>query len=108
MPSIKRYPLVFYFALAYLFTWANWLPRAAADRGLFEIQVPGFVTLVSGYGPALAAIIVAGLAQGRDGLRSLFAGLVRWRVGLRWYLVALLVRPADRKSKLRHHRSGAD
>jgi membrane protease YdiL (CAAX protease family) len=91
---VKRYPLVFYFALAFLFTWANWLPRAAADRGLFDIQVPGFVALIAGYGPALAAVLVAGLTQGRDGLRQLFAGLARWRVGLRWYLAALLIPPA--------------
>ena len=91
---VKRYPLVFFFALAFLLTWANWLPRAAADRGLFDIKVPGFVELIAGYGPALAAISVAGLAHGRDGLRRLFAGLARWRVGLRWYLAALLIPPA--------------
>jgi membrane protease YdiL (CAAX protease family) len=91
---VKRYPLVFFFALAFLFTWAYWLPQAAADRGLLDIQVPGFVALIAGYGPALAAILIAGLAQGRQGLRQLFASLARWRVGLRWYLAALLIPPA--------------
>jgi hypothetical protein len=33
-PFSKRYALVLFFALAYLFTWANWLPRAAANAGL--------------------------------------------------------------------------
>jgi membrane protease YdiL (CAAX protease family) len=91
---IQRHSLVFFFALAFLFTWANWLPRAAADRGWFEIRVPEAVALIAGYGPALAAVLVAGLAQGRAGLRRLFAGLARWRVGLRWYLAALLIPPA--------------
>ena len=100
---VKRYPLVFYFTLAFLFTWAYWLPRAAADRGLLDIQVPGFVMLIAGYGPALAAIIVAGLAQGREGLRRLFGRLARWRVGLRWYLAALLIPPAIQFSALALH-----
>ncbi|HEX6302758.1 MAG TPA: CPBP family intramembrane glutamic endopeptidase [Anaerolineales bacterium] len=59
--------------------------------------------LIAGYGPALAAIIVAGLAQGRPGLRRLFAGLARWRVGLRWYLAALLIPPAIQFSALGLH-----
>jgi membrane protease YdiL (CAAX protease family) len=93
-PSFIKRPLVFFFALAYLFTWAYWLPRAANDNGMFNIQIPGFVALIAGYGPALAAVLVAGLAHGKEGLRRLFAGLARWRVGLRWYLAALLIPPA--------------
>lgn len=86
---VKKYPLAFFFLLAYLFTWSNWLPQALASRGIISVQVPGFLTLIAGYGPALAAIIVSSLAYGRPGLRELFGRLVRWRVGLRWYLVAL-------------------
>ena len=40
---------------------------------------------------ALAAIIVASLAYGRQGLRELFGRLGRWRVGIQWYLIALLL-----------------
>jgi hypothetical protein len=97
---IQRYPLVFFFALAFLFTWAYWVPQAAANLGLFELQVPEFVALIAGYGPALAAVLVAGLAHGRAGLRQLFSGLARWRVGLRWYLAALLIPPAIQFSAL--------
>lgn len=100
---VKRYSLVLFFALAFLFTWANWLPRAMTDRGLLEVQVPGYVELIAGYGPALVAILVAGLAHGRDGLRELFGRLARWRVGLRWYLVALLLRPALQLGALALH-----
>jgi hypothetical protein len=88
---IKKYTLVFFFLLAYLFTWSNWLPQALTSRGIASIQVPGFLTILSGYGPALAAIIVASLAYGRQGLRELFGRLLRWRVGVQWYLIALLM-----------------
>jgi len=96
-------PLIFYFFLALLFTWANWLPRAMADRGLINIQTSGIITLIAGYGPALSAVLVAGLGQGRAGLRRLLAGLVRWRVGLRWYLAALLIPPVIQFSALGLH-----
>ena len=88
---IRKYALVFFFLLAYLFTWSNWLPQAVNSRGIISIHVPGFLTLLAGYGPALAAIIIASLAYGRQGLRELFGRLLRWRVGIQWYLIALLM-----------------
>jgi len=88
---IRKYALVMFFFLAYLFTWANWLPQALTSRGIASIQVPDFLTILSGYGPALAAIIVVSLAYGRQGLRELFGRLLRWRVGIQWYLIALIM-----------------
>lgn len=100
---IQRYPLVFFFVLAFFFTWAYWLPQAAANLGLFELRVPGFVALIAGYGPALAAVLVTGLTQGRSGLRRLLSGLARWRVGLHWYLAALLIPPSIQLAALGLH-----
>jgi membrane protease YdiL (CAAX protease family) len=40
-------------------------------------------------GPALAAIIVTAVIEGRPGVRRLLGRIKRWRVGLRWYMVAL-------------------
>ena len=88
---IKKFPLVIFFVLAYLFTWANWLPQALTSRGLASIQLPGFLTILSGFGPALAAIIVTAMVSGMQGLRELFERLVKWRVGIQWYAVALLL-----------------
>jgi membrane protease YdiL (CAAX protease family) len=36
---------------------------------------------------------MTGLLRGRAGLRDLFARMTRWRVGVRWYAVALLTAP---------------
>jgi uncharacterized protein len=46
----------------------------------------GFPALL---GPALVAIIVSALTDGEPGPRDLLGRLVRWRVGARWYAVAL-------------------
>lgn len=42
-------------------------------------------------GPALAAIILAGLDYGKEGVWSLLRKLVLWRASVKWYLVALLL-----------------
>lgn len=81
--------MVVFFTVAFALTWANWIPRALTSAGLRSIEVPEFVALLAGYGPALAAVFAAAYANGRPGLRRLFARLVRWRVGFRWYVVAL-------------------
>ena len=40
-------------------------------------------------GPALAASSVTAATEGRSGLRDLLARTVRWRVGRRWYAIAV-------------------
>ena len=76
---VKRHPLVVFFALAYALTWPL-IPLVSVSPLL------GFPAL---FGPALAAVIVSALTDGKPGLRDLLGRLVRWRVGARWYAVAL-------------------
>lgn len=40
-------------------------------------------------GPALAAVVVTGVLEGRSGVRRLLGRITQWRVGLHWYGVAL-------------------
>jgi membrane protease YdiL (CAAX protease family) len=44
-------------------------------------------------GPSIAGVGLTGLLDGRSGLRRLVSRLRRWRVGARWYAVALLTGP---------------
>src|SRR5919107_2775287 len=76
---VKRHQLVAFFVLAYALTWPL-IPLVTVS------PLWGFPAL---FGPALAAVIVAVLTDGRLGLRDLLGRLVRWRVGARWYAVAL-------------------
>ncbi|MGD2171310.1 MAG: CPBP family intramembrane metalloprotease [Gammaproteobacteria bacterium] len=41
------------------------------------------------YGSFLGGALVTGIADGRGGLKVYFGRLVRWRVGLVWYVIAL-------------------
>ena len=53
-----------------------------------------FVVLAMLAGPSVAGILLTGLVDGRAGLREMLSRLLRWRVGARWYAMALLTRPA--------------
>lgn len=102
--AFQRYQLVIFFVLAYGFTWAYWVPQALVLRGLLDGKVPEFLSIVAGYGPALAAIIVTGIVSGRAGLGQLFRRLVLWRVGIQWYVVVLFLPVATSLTALGIHR----
>jgi membrane protease YdiL (CAAX protease family) len=44
-------------------------------------------------GPSVAGILLTGFLYGRAGFRELRSRLLEWRVGARWYAVALLTAP---------------
>src|ERR687897_2688842 len=81
--SIRRYPLVTLFLLAFGLTWVVWVPRAAGAP-------LGTVGMAWTWVPAIAALLAAALTGGRGALRDLGARMVRWRVGWQWYLVVIL------------------
>lgn len=87
----QKAALFLFFLLAFLFTWANWIPQALVSRGHLQIEIPRFLAFVAGYGPALAAIITIAKFNGGAGVKDLFRRLALWRVGIGWYIVALLL-----------------
>jgi membrane protease YdiL (CAAX protease family) len=71
------------------------LTRGPYGLNLLPATVPEGVDFLlvqlSAYtGPLLAAVLVTGVAAGRRGVRDLLRPIGWWRVGPRWYLVALL------------------
>jgi membrane protease YdiL (CAAX protease family) len=76
---IRRRPLVAFFVLAYAFSWSLSLVY------LFTHSGPAILSC----GPFLAAAVVLGATTGRRGIKALFASMVRWRVGFRWWVVAI-------------------
>ncbi len=85
---VKEHPLVVYFVLAYAISWAIVAPLVASAQGLIEVPIPFALHYLNDYGPLLAALITARIANGTEGLRDLFRRIVRWRVGVGWVLVA--------------------
>src|SRR5829696_6140236 len=46
---------------------------------------------IVGFGPFLAALVILAITSGKTGIAGLLRRMMRWRVGLRWYAVALLL-----------------
>ncbi|MBV9454042.1 MAG: CPBP family intramembrane metalloprotease [Rubrobacter sp.] len=97
---LARYPLVFFFIIAFAGTWLLELPylRFADGAGLLPFGWP-IPFVVGGVippftGPFLAGFIMAGVTEGRAGILRWLRRIVLWRVGLRWYLFALIGIPA--------------
>jgi membrane protease YdiL (CAAX protease family) len=75
----RRRPLVAFFVLAYAFSWS------LSAVYLFTHSGPAILSC----GPFLAAAVVLALSGGRPGIKSLFASMLKWRVGYRWWLIAV-------------------
>jgi membrane protease YdiL (CAAX protease family) len=91
---IKRHPLVAFFVLAFAGAWIMFLPLLLSRNGVgllpFTLPVVPFQTIGAFTGPTLAAFIVTAATSGAAGLRQLLRQIVQWRVGVGWYLLALL------------------
>jgi membrane protease YdiL (CAAX protease family) len=83
------HPLAAYVVLAYVLSWAYWVPLALGNRTVetgvgWPSQMPGLA------GPAISAVIVTALVGDRASLASVWRRLTRWRVGW-WWLSVLVV-----------------
>jgi uncharacterized protein len=95
---IKRHPVLTFYALAFALSWGGILIVVGGPGGYpgtpeQVAQLFLFVMLAWLAGPSVASLLVTGLVDGRAGLRELLSRLLKWRVGARWYAVALLTAP---------------
>ena len=93
---IRRRPLATYFGLVFAISWVGSFVAAGPkflrgealqDTDLLLMFVPMIL------GPSVAGVVLTAIVDGRSGLRDLFARMLRWRVGVRWYAAALLTAP---------------
>ena len=95
---IKRHPLLSYFALTFAISWGDILIVAGGPGGISANSQPSemllpLMLLALFAGPAVSGIVMTSLVYGREGFRDLLVRMRRWRVGARWYAVALLTVP---------------
>ena len=95
---VERHPLLSFYALAFAITWGGLImvvggpseilgtPQLLGKR--LALVMPAWLA-----GPSVASILMTGLVHGRAGFRDLLTRMTRWRVGARWYAVALLTAP---------------
>jgi len=96
--ALARHPLGAFFGLAFAGAWLPLVPIVLSQGehglGILPVVLPDplllpLALLATFAGPLVAALVVTAAVDGRAGLRRLGGSMVRWRVGARWYLVAV-------------------
>lgn len=93
---VAERPVLAFYTLAFAISWGAILILVGPDGFLgMTATSPSFalVGFASILGPSLAGVVMTVLVDGRAGLSDLLSRLRRWRVGVRWYAVALLTAP---------------
>jgi hypothetical protein len=82
-------PTAAFLLLTFSFSWGVWW---LARSHLFGAGRGWSITLhnVGLCGPTVAALVLTGLLYGWPGVVNLLKRIARWRVGIGWYLFALL------------------
>lgn len=77
---IKRHPQVSFWLIAWSSGFFAFIMNTKYPEGLWMLFL---------YGTFLGGALVTGIADGRSGLKEYFSRIVRWRVGIQWYAIAL-------------------
>lgn len=89
--QINKHPVITFFTIAYAITWSVWGSISYGYvHGLIELT-PGIILvyILGSFGPFLSAAIVTSLT-GRS-LRAWFSQALKWRVPVKWWLVAFFL-----------------
>jgi len=93
---IRKHPVAYYTLVAYLIPWLGSLllagPKFLSGEivGLADAMLM-WLTMIAG--PSIAGISLTYIVDGRNGLSHLFSRMRRWRTGISWYAIALLLPP---------------
>jgi uncharacterized protein len=88
---MRKYPIAGFYILAFAISWIGMISMVLSSRNIAPFDSPyfQFLSIFYAIGPALAAAIVTQMTHGRTGVGDFLKGLIRWRVGLVWYIVAV-------------------
>jgi membrane protease YdiL (CAAX protease family) len=86
---VKRHPIITFFVLTYVITWAIESPLVFLTDSVTATQGLVLVILASNV-PSAVAIVLTAVVLGRGALRKLLGRLLIWHVNPIWYLVVFL------------------
>ncbi len=89
--AVRRHPQATFWAIAWSTSFFGYA---------MSVRYPSDAWLLFVFGPFVGGALVTAIVEGRPGLTAFFGRMARWRVGLRWYAVAVLLPPALRLAAL--------
>ena len=93
---VERHPVLSYFTLVYLITWGAILLIVRVLGSSHETDATARTAIVALpllFAPGLVGTTLTALLEGKDGIRAMYFRMTHWRVGSRWYIVALGLMP---------------
>jgi uncharacterized protein len=87
-PLVARHPVVAFLIMVYTFGWSTLIAADSVGLPFLLVSSLGVV-----FGLALPAFLVTAATSGKAGVRALLGRCLMWRVGIGWYLLALLGLP---------------
>lgn len=88
---MKKQAAVLFVLLTYLITWSVEIPLALTKHGYADIHISKALQTICTLSPGIAAIILTAVYFGKNGLRSLFKAIVKWRVRYSMYLLLIIL-----------------
>jgi membrane protease YdiL (CAAX protease family) len=87
---VARHPVAAFLVMVYTVNTAVALVPVLTRRDILPFDLAPYDSLGHIFGVALPAFLVVAAMHGRAGVRDLAHRSFRWRVGVQWYLIALL------------------
>lgn len=89
-------PILIFFLLSFLISWTLWIPLLYGHfkfgwtnwEGNVWTNYRTWLGLLGSLGPAIAAVIMTFIIDGKSGVKSLLKRVVQWRVNILWWLIA--------------------
>ncbi len=93
---IQKYPVSCYFIMAFTISWLGAFivvaPKLLSGQPIPKMDgILMFPVMI--IGPAVAGITLTAVTDGKTGIRNLRSRMVKWKVSVKWYLIALLIPP---------------
>lgn len=86
---VARHPVASFLVMVYVVNSAVALVPLLTRRDILPFGLAPYDSLGHIFGVALPAFLVVAAMSGKAGVRDLARRSLRWRVGVRWYLIAL-------------------
>ncbi|HHX02356.1 MAG TPA: CPBP family intramembrane metalloprotease [Firmicutes bacterium] len=84
---ISKYPSIWYLVISFAFSWALFLPYVYVENAL-ESDFFLIARILSSFGPALAAVVLIRLTEGKNAVKKLFRDILSISSNQKWMAVA--------------------
>jgi membrane protease YdiL (CAAX protease family) len=91
---LKRNPLLSMYLIMFFLAWSIMIPQALYSQGVLSAPLPEILEILTGWAPAMAAILVSAALAGRAGISGLMRRFLIWRVSIQWYFIGAFLMAA--------------